>query len=137
MPEPEFFGEGSQPRRPDTLWKIDQKILGAIRDGGGAGSGGSGDAFTVTQFAGPVIPFEFTAVTRSTVEVHYLLNGTGGEAAMQVARTGVAVMEMKTDATTNSEGVSSFRLGPGQTITVSDQSSGGLMQILRVTVYAE
>lgn len=42
MAEPTFFSEGNEPRRPDTLWKIDQKILGAIRDGAGGGGGGTG-----------------------------------------------------------------------------------------------
>lgn len=39
MPSPEFLG-GSTPNRSDAIWAIEQKILGAIKDGGG--SGGSG-----------------------------------------------------------------------------------------------
>lgn len=42
MAEPNFFAEGNEPRRTDTHWKIEQKILGAIRDNGGVGGGGSG-----------------------------------------------------------------------------------------------
>ena len=33
MPTPTFFSEGHQSRLQDTLWKIDQKILGALNDG--------------------------------------------------------------------------------------------------------
>lgn len=40
MAEPTFFSEGNAPRQTDALWKIEQKILGAIRDGGGGGGGG-------------------------------------------------------------------------------------------------
>lgn len=37
--EPTFFSEGHESRREDTLWKIEQKILGALNDGaGGVGS---------------------------------------------------------------------------------------------------
>lgn len=32
-----FFSENTEPRRNDTQWKIATKILGAIRDLGGAG----------------------------------------------------------------------------------------------------
>lgn len=37
MSDPTFFGEGNTPRPRDTLWKIEQKILGAVLDGGGGG----------------------------------------------------------------------------------------------------
>lgn len=40
MSQPNFFSEGSSPRRPDTLWKIEQKILGALNDGAAAAGGG-------------------------------------------------------------------------------------------------
>lgn len=40
MSQPNFFSEGSSPRRPDTLWKIEQKILGALADGAAAIGGG-------------------------------------------------------------------------------------------------
>lgn len=40
---PTFFSEGHEPRRADTLWKIEQKILGALNDGAGGG-GGSGQS---------------------------------------------------------------------------------------------
>lgn len=41
MSQPNFFSEGSAPRRPDTLWKIEQKILGALNDS--AAVSGSGN----------------------------------------------------------------------------------------------
>ena len=43
MPNPTFLGDGYTPRRSDTQWAIEQKILGAIVDGlGGSGAGGAG-----------------------------------------------------------------------------------------------
>lgn len=44
MAEPTFLGDGSTPRRSDALWAIEQKILGALRDGGGGGGGAAGFA---------------------------------------------------------------------------------------------
>jgi hypothetical protein len=42
MPNPVFLGDGSTPRRSDALWAIEQKILGALIDGGtGGGTGGT------------------------------------------------------------------------------------------------
>ena len=41
MAQPTFFGEGHESRLQDTIWKIDQKILGALNSGSG-GAGGSG-----------------------------------------------------------------------------------------------
>lgn len=35
MSDPSFFSEGSEPRRSDTQWKIEQKILGALDSSGG------------------------------------------------------------------------------------------------------
>lgn len=50
MSQPNFFSEGSSPRRPDTLWKIEQKILGALADGaGGGGGGGAGQVVAYTS----------------------------------------------------------------------------------------
>lgn len=34
---PDFFLEGNTPRRKDTIWRILQKILGALTAGGGLG----------------------------------------------------------------------------------------------------
>lgn len=39
MSQPNFFSEGSAPRRSDTIWKIEQKILGALADGAAGGGG--------------------------------------------------------------------------------------------------
>lgn len=39
MAEPIFLGDGHTPRRSDALWAIEQKILGALIDGGGGGPG--------------------------------------------------------------------------------------------------
>lgn len=41
---PSFFNDGNTPARSDGMWKIEQKILGALNDlvaigGGGVGSG--------------------------------------------------------------------------------------------------
>lgn len=44
MAEPTFLGDGSTPRRSDAQWAIEQKILGAVIDGGGGGGGGGGSA---------------------------------------------------------------------------------------------
>lgn len=49
---PGFFGEGHTPRVNDTLWRIEQKVLGALIDvGGGVISGG---LWTVAAGAPPV-----------------------------------------------------------------------------------
>lgn len=42
MPDPSFFSEGNVPRRTDSRWRIEQKILGAVRDNGTGGGGGGG-----------------------------------------------------------------------------------------------
>jgi len=42
MAEPTFLGDGHTARRSDALWAIEQKILGALNDGGGGGGGGAG-----------------------------------------------------------------------------------------------
>lgn len=39
MPSPTFLSDGHTPRRTDTLWTIEQKILGALEDGAGGGGG--------------------------------------------------------------------------------------------------
>lgn len=48
MSQPNFFSEGSAPRRSDTQWKIEQKILGALNDGA-AGGGGAGQIVAYTS----------------------------------------------------------------------------------------
>lgn len=53
MSQPNFFSEGSAPRRSDTQWKIEQKILGALADGA-AGGGGSGGTVGVVDPEGAV-----------------------------------------------------------------------------------
>lgn len=42
MASPTFFSRGHTPTRTDTKWFIEQRILGAINDGGGGGGGGGG-----------------------------------------------------------------------------------------------
>jgi len=42
MASPIFLSDGSTPRRTDAIWAIEQKILGAVIDGGGGGGGGTG-----------------------------------------------------------------------------------------------
>lgn len=39
MASPTFLGDGHTPRRSDAQWAIQQKILGALVDGAGGGSG--------------------------------------------------------------------------------------------------
>lgn len=43
MSSPTFFKEGSQPSRSDTNWRVSQKILGALIDGGISGGDGGGE----------------------------------------------------------------------------------------------
>jgi hypothetical protein len=42
MANPTFLSDGHTPRRTDTQWTIEQKILGALVDGAGGGGSGSG-----------------------------------------------------------------------------------------------
>lgn len=54
MSQPNFFSEGSAPRREDTQWKIEQKILGALDDAATSGFGaGQIVAYTVDPPANP------------------------------------------------------------------------------------
>ena len=46
MASPVFLGDGSTPRRGDAIWAIEQKILGALIDGGTGGGGGTGGTFS-------------------------------------------------------------------------------------------
>lgn len=46
MASPTFLSDGHTPRRDSTLWFIEQKILGAINDGGGGGGGGGASVET-------------------------------------------------------------------------------------------
>lgn len=41
MASPTFLAGGSTPNPKDTTWFIEQRILGALVDGGGGGGGGS------------------------------------------------------------------------------------------------
>lgn len=49
---PDFFAEGNDPRRSDTIWRILQKINGA----GGAAGGGSGTGAQEIYPAGTATP---------------------------------------------------------------------------------
>ncbi len=40
MAQPYFLSDGTTLRKTDTLWSIEQKWLGALRNGGCAGCGG-------------------------------------------------------------------------------------------------
>lgn len=42
MSSPAFFNDGHVPNAYDTQWRIEQKILGALIDGGGGGGGSGG-----------------------------------------------------------------------------------------------
>lgn len=69
---PTFFSEGHEPRRADTLWKIEQKILGALNDAGSGPPSGSG---FVDQGSGapasppsdPTVPWLYTDTDSGTL----------------------------------------------------------------------
>lgn len=55
MASPTFFSDGNTPNRLDTQWRISQKILGILVDGGG-GLGGSGAVLQDATGAPPADP---------------------------------------------------------------------------------
>lgn len=69
MSSPAFFGEGSLPRVKDTIWRINQKILGALVDGSGGGGGGGSSSGGVQILAlGGTQPPTDGSVTKFTVK---------------------------------------------------------------------
>lgn len=107
--------------------------------------GGGSSSYTVETFTEEAAPFSYTATARATVEINALLaiNGSGDVAGFNVARTGVPSMQIAVDATVtdfvgNYRSVSSFKLSPGDTITVTDISTGaGQAFLSQIVVYYE
>lgn len=58
MASPTFLGDGHTPRRSDALWAIEQKILGALTDGGGGTGGGTIQVYENRDPAAPDDPNE-------------------------------------------------------------------------------
>ena len=72
MSSPTFFTEGSTPRPKDALWRIEQKILGALIDGGGSGGG------TRQFFVGAGAPAGVQAGQTLGVPAQYFDTNPGG-----------------------------------------------------------
>lgn len=54
---PDFFAEGNTPRHKDSIWRVTQKILGAlVGSGGGGGSGASATYALGGNFSGSGSP---------------------------------------------------------------------------------
>lgn len=68
MSEPTFFTEGSTPRVKDTIWRIEQKILGALLDGGGGGGGGT-DGTTNMNLGGVAPPTDGSVPTKRVFDL--------------------------------------------------------------------
>lgn len=77
---PTFFQEGHVPGRTDTLWKIEQKILGAIIDGGsGGGGGGAGSGlYGVVDPEGSVVANRGTTYTNTSTGSFWVKNSSDG-----------------------------------------------------------
>lgn len=126
------------------LWRaIKHQLLCNIQAAGGVGGGGS--SYTVATFTDESLPFSYTATRRTTFEINALLeiNGSGDVGGLNVARTGVPPMQIAVDATVtdfvgNYRSVSSFKLSPGDTITITDISVGaGQAFLSQVAIYSE
>lgn len=108
-----------------------------------AGAGGGGSEFTIETFAAPAFPFNYAATSRATVEVYALMDtgDTGDLGGYQAARTGAPNMQVSFGSGNANEAmqdVASYRLGPGQSIALTNISTGqGICQILQVVVYSE
>lgn len=55
MSSPTFLSDGHTPRRDDTKWAIEQKILGALVDGGGGGGAPAGAGFNLSGHGAPTL----------------------------------------------------------------------------------
>lgn len=126
------------------LWRaIKHQLLCNIQAAGGVGGGGS--PYTFETFTDESAPFSYTATARATVEINTQLeiNGSGDIAGFNVARTGVPAMQIAVNATVadfigNYRSVSSFKLSPGDTITITDISAGAGQALLsQIVVYSE
>lgn len=136
-------GIGKEQNRIKLLQWIAQLTCEAAE--AGAGGGGGASSYTVETFTDESAPFSYTATARATVEINTQLeiNGGGDVAGFNVARTGVPAMQIAVNATVtdfvgNYRSVSSFKLSPGDTITITDISSGaGQAFLSQIVVYSE
>lgn len=74
---PTFFSEGHDSRRADTLWKIEQKILGALNDGAGGGTSSSGIGSPEGVVTANVGSFYIDLTSLSAPGVWVKTSGTG------------------------------------------------------------
>lgn len=110
---------------------IAQLLCDISQNGGGALS-----PFTITTITAPAFPWQYTATRRSTVEIYYKLDPVSDDARIIVARTGAPNMEMM--CSIYQEGVASFQIGPGNTITVTDGSTlPGVATLAQIAIYEE
>lgn len=134
-------GIGKEQNRIKLLQWIAQLTCEAAE--AGAGSGGA-SPLTVETFVGPSFPFNYTAPSRAIVEVAALLISDTGIGGYEVARTGVPNMTVSIQlgqpgsVTLDLNNVSSFRLGPGDSITLTNVSTGNGSAIMNnIVVYSE
>lgn len=103
-----------------------QLLCNFSEGGGGGGVCCAEDPLTKIVDESPLLPFVYTATNRATVEVSWTAEGTADAAQIQAARTGVPnMMIVSTQDGTINEGVTSLRLSPGDTLTLTNASTGG------------
>lgn len=94
---------------------------------------------TITSYSSPSFPFQLVSTRRCIVEVLYTFVSAGGTAAITVSRTGAPDTTISLlNAGLTTQDLATFRLGPGDTITIVDSSAlGGLAVLDQITVYTE
>lgn len=116
------------------------QLLCNLSEGGGIGGCCESVALTKTVFLTPALPFVYTATNRAVVEVEWTAEGTSDAAQLKAARTGVPQVWLiyTQDGTTNI-GQNSLRLAPGDTLTLTDASTGPgqSLGVISVIVYEE
>lgn len=104
-----------------------------------AASGGG--AWTQSQVLAPALPYVVTAVGNTLVEFNYSLDThAGGPAALSFKKTGIAANEISLDdgGAIGALAIYTALLTPGETITVTDTSSGGgVASLVSVNIYRQ
>jgi hypothetical protein len=96
--------------------------------------------YTESSYTSPALPFSFSAVTRTVMEIVYTLDPQNPDAAsITVARSGGTpdIVLSATGALNDPTRHSSFHISPGDTVTITDTSAGASSATLDLVLLFE
>lgn len=113
---------------------LKHQLLCNIQSGG---TGGSLTPYTTTEVLAPAFPYSFTATERTYIEISVQLQSTGDNAILGIQKTGTTNRSVSFLGSGVLMELVSVLLGPGETLTLVDDTvgAGANVGIVSVVIY--